>query len=338
MKGTQPIMVHGIEFNPSKDRVFFDFDGVLHTSTHAVRRDNGFIENHAAHYAEYWKLEPNQHMIDFIHTLSVHHGIDCYLLTANDYRIAQLFIRHHAPQLKNAFRNMFSSLSDKADFLRVMRASHFFDDSDSVMYDIITKWDGTALPKLFYVEGNHFDDLESCLEALPWDRRKEQASKLEVDSSPRAEAHVVDTVLSTLTGTISQVISTSKFTVAAPLDEQSTGNPDGARIAKSLFCKGPFVGAYGLFFGTCYDGEQYRHLKWPAIYRDTAFVANLTDQHLFLTVPIDESASSFVTYLGNPYAISAAHFEAIKSDPCLDPVDNDQFPMLDIEKVVLEAV
>ena len=93
------VIVRGVEFNPSQDRVFFDFDGVLHTSTQAVRRENGVIENQAVHYAEYWKLEPNHRMIDFIEDLSLNHGVACYMLTANDYRIAQLFIRHHAPQL-----------------------------------------------------------------------------------------------------------------------------------------------------------------------------------------------------------------------------------------------
>mmetsp|Transcript_5740 Transcript_5740/g.6432 ORF Transcript_5740/g.6432 Transcript_5740/m.6432 type:complete len:126 (-) Transcript_5740:1-378(-) len=109
------------------------------------------------------------------------------------------------------------------------------------------------------------------------------------------------------------------------------------RLAKSLFHKGPFVGAYGFFFGTHYDGEQHRQLKWPAIYRETAFVATLREQHLFLTVPVDELGSSFVTYVGNPYAVSAAHFEAIKSNSRQSLIDNDRFPMISIETVILET-
>ena len=35
------VTVQGIEFNPSLDRVFFDFDGVLHTSTQGVRSKMG---------------------------------------------------------------------------------------------------------------------------------------------------------------------------------------------------------------------------------------------------------------------------------------------------------
>ncbi|CAE7497109.1 asl1, partial [Symbiodinium sp. CCMP2456] len=329
------VTVQGIEFNPSLDRVFFDFDGVLHTSTQGVRSENGFIENQAVHYAEYWKLEPNQRMIDFIADLSLNHGVACYLLTANDYRIAQLFMGQHAPQLKNAFLNMFSSLADKAEFLKTMRATHFFDDSDSVMYDIMAKCgEMSALPNLYYVDGSRFDLLEDSLALLPWDARRQKAEQSGIDQPPCAELHIVDTVLTKYAHEVSQTISKSDFTVAAPTVEHSS-RPDLSKLASSLLCKGPFVGAYSFFFGTSFDGKCHHQLKWPPIYRPTACVADLIRHHLLLTVPVGKSSENFITYSGNPYAVSAAHVEAIKANPSHSLVDNDRFPMLDIEKEAL---
>ena len=122
----------------------------------------------------------------------------------------------------------------------------------------------------------------------------------------------------------------------APIEEQSS-EPDSAMIAKFLLSKGPFVGAYSFFFGTFFDGKHHYQLTWPPIYKATTSVAKLIRHHLFLTVPVDKFSESFITYTGNPYAVSAAHFEAIKADPNRNLVDNDNFPMLDIENVVLDC-